>query len=121
MFKRLFKRLSQDASEQRAESIRTWAGTQSGVTLIEATQPRSIARVAGVVEGLRLRPREGAPAIEAVLTDGTGKVTVVWLGRRSIPGLRLGSRLIVQGMVGGDHEHMHVINPTYEFASSEHS
>lgn len=120
MFKRLFKRLSQDATELRAGSIRAWCDSLSGVTHIEDAQPRSVARIAGVVEGLRLRPREDAPAIEAVLTDGTGKITVIWLGRRSIPGVRLGSRLIVQGMIGSARDHLHVINPTYEFAPTEH-
>lgn len=116
MFKRLFRRLSQDASDHRAETIREWASTVPGASAIADAQPRSVARVAGVVEGLRVRPREGVQAIEAVISDGSGTVTAVWLGRRSIPGLSLGARMIVEGRLGGEPARLHIMNPTFEFA-----
>ncbi|HVL33138.1 MAG TPA: OB-fold nucleic acid binding domain-containing protein [Actinomycetota bacterium] len=116
MFKRLFKRLAQDQVELRAESIRAWASGVPGVVQIAEVEPRSVARIAGVVEGLRVRPREGVPAIEAVLSDGTGTVTAVWLGRRELPGLALGSRLILEGRLGGTTGRLQVMNPTFEFA-----
>ena len=117
MLKRFFKRFSVDESDRRADSIREWCQTVSGVTLIRDVESRSVAIIAGVVEGLRVRPREGVQAIEATLTDGTGTVTAVWLGRRSIPGLNLGARLVLRGRLGGDPSRLQMMNPAYEFAA----
>ena len=36
---------------------------------------------------------------DAVLFDGTGEVTAVWTGGRGIPGLALGKRLVVEGVL----------------------
>lgn len=116
MAKRFFKRLRQDESERRAERIQQWASQVPGTTPINKAQPREIARIAGVVEGLRVRPREGVPAIEAVVGDGTGQVTAVWLGRRQISGLMLGARVVLEGRLGGDVSRLQLMNPLTEFA-----
>ena len=118
-FRRFFKRFAVDADEQRAQQIRAWAETVPDVTPIGDAEPRSVARIAGVVQALRVRPREGVQAIEAIITDGSGTVTAVWLGRRSVPGLSLGSKLILEGRLGGDRARLHVMNPQFEFAPSE--
>lgn len=118
LFKKAFGRFAQDEGERRAESIREWAASVPNATPIVDVKPRTVARVAGVVEGIRVRPREGVPAIEAVVTDGSGTVTAVWLGRRMLPGLTLGCRLILEGRLGGEPSAMQVMNPRYEFAGS---
>ena len=117
-FKKTFGKLSQDEGERRAATVRDWASAQAGVTLISNAQPRTVARVAGIVEGIRVRPREGLPAIEAVVTDGSGTVTAVWLGRRALPGLQLGRKLILEGRLAGDPNSLQLMNPLYEFAGS---
>ena len=119
MFKRLRKRLGQDRAELRADSIRAWSASVEGVTSIGDADPRSVVKIAGVVENVRVRPREGVPAFEAVVADGTGAVTAVWLGRRTIPGLSLGSRLIIEGRLGGNPDRMQVMNPSFEFAAPD--
>lgn len=118
LFKKAFGRFSQDEGERRAEGIREWAASVPGATPITEARPRTVARVAGVVEGIRVRPREGVPAIEAVVTDGSGSVTAVWLGRRMLPGLSLGCRLVLEGRLGGDPQSMQIMNPVYEFAGA---
>ena len=120
-FKRAFGKFSQDEGERRAAGVREWAASQEGVTLISDVQPRSVARIAGIVEGIRVRPREGVPAIEAVVTDGSGSVTAVWLGRRLLPGLQLGRKLTLEGRLGGDPKNLQIMNPRYEFAGSTHA
>jgi hypothetical protein len=119
-FKRTFGRLSQDEGERRAAGIKEWAARQPGATLVADAKPRTVARIAGVVEGIRVRPREGVPAIEAVVTDGSGSVTAVWLGRRTLPGLTLGIRLVLEGRLGGDPLNLQLMNPRYEFAGAQH-
>jgi len=117
--RRALDRLRQDEGERRAAGIREWCAAQPGVTLISEVQPRSVVRVAGVVEALRVRPREGVPQIEAQVSDGTGSVTAVWLGRRTIPGLALGVRMILDGRLGGAAGDMQILNPRFEFGQRQ--
>jgi hypothetical protein len=114
--RRKLDRLRQDEGERRSATIREWSETQEGCTLIAGAEPRSVVRLAGVVEALRVRPRQGVPQIEAQISDGTGAVTAVWVGRRSIPGLALGVRMIVEGRLAGNStEGLQIMNPRFEF------
>lgn len=114
--KKAFGRLTQDEADRRAAGVRRWAESVPGVTLIAGAQPRTVVRVAGIVEGLRVRPREGVPAIEAVVSDGSGTITALWLGRRTIPGLTLGCRVILEGRIGGNPSELQIVNPRFDFA-----
>ena len=68
----------------------------------------------GSLRTVTLRPRAGVPALEAELTDGTGVVTIVWLGRRRIAGIEPGRAISVEGRIGS-HEGVRVMyNPRYE-------
>lgn len=117
MLKKFRKRLTIDADEQRAEDLRAWVSTLHDVTPIAHVIPREVVRVAGAVVSIKVRPREDVSVIEAVIDDGTGRVTASWLGRRSIAGLHLGSRLIVEGRLGLKDGALQVMNPTFEFAA----
>ena len=44
-------------------------------------------------------PRRNLPVLEADLYDGSGIVTLVWLGRRRIAGIEPGRNLTVRGRV----------------------
>ena len=76
---------------------------------------RNRAKLAGVVRRITIRPVEGFEALEAVLWDGTGEISALWMGRRSIPGLTLGARIVIDGVLGKEHERARVVNPTFEF------
>ena len=117
MLKRWLRKLSQDAGQRRADVIRDWASDVPGTTPIANVAPRAEACIAGVVETIRLRPMEGVPAIEATVSDGSGAVRAVWLGRRALPGLNLGARVILRGRFGGSSGELQLMNPTYEFAA----
>ena len=75
-------------------------------------------KLAGVVRRISVRPVKGFDAFEVVLTDGTGDAAALWIGRRSIPGVTLGSRLVVEGMLGeGEPGQKRIVNPAFEFVS----
>ncbi len=116
LLRRLAARIVRDDERRRSASIREWAEAVPRTAPISSVESRSVARVAGVVEEIRVRPHEGVPTIEAGLTDGSGTVTAIWLGRRALPGLLLGSRLVVEGRFGGDQPRLQIVNPAYEFA-----
>lgn len=70
--------------------------------------------VAGTVRCVRLAPLAGAPTFEVDLYDGSGTVRLVFLGRRTIPGLTAGRTLIAQGRLTRRDDRMTLFNPRYE-------
>lgn len=97
-----------EADEERTESIRY------GCTPVAEVPERRRATVHGVIRSVTLRPREGVPALEAELYDGTGTLDLVWLGRREIAGIEPGRRGTFEGLVCGVEGRRTVYNPRYE-------
>ena len=74
---------------------------------------RSRARVAGRVRSLRVQPWAGVPTLEGTLVDDTGGISVVFLGRRHVAGIRPGTKMVVEGMVGDHAGRLAILNPDY--------
>jgi len=83
------------------------------IPIAEATW-RMRAWVAGRVRSVRVQPWGGVPTLECGLYDDSGGLVVVFLGRRSVPGVAPGRRMAVEGMVGAHNGFLAVINPGYE-------
>ena len=116
LFKKAFARLNQSDEARLAEELQAWAADAAPDSVrISSAQPRTRVRLAGVVRRITVRPVHGFDALQVQLYDGTGDATILWLGRRSITGLTLGSRLTVQGMLGVERGERRIVNPTYEF------
>lgn len=79
---------------------------------------RHPARFVGRVRSLRVQPWADVPTLECTLVDRSGGITVVFLGRRQVPGIRLGGHMIVEGVAGSHHGKLAVLNPTYTLLSS---
>ena len=86
----------------------------AGTIPIGEAEWRHRVRVAGRVRSVRVQPRAGTSNLEAVLADDTGKLLLVFQGRRRIPGIQPGARLLVEGMVGDWSRHQAILNPDYE-------
>jgi hypothetical protein len=54
------------------------------------------------------------PALEAELYDGSGSVTLVWLGRRTLAGLAAGRQLRATGRLTTAEGRRLIYNPRYE-------
>ena len=115
--RRFLSRLAESDEERLDEELSAWASRIPGTVPIAEAPPRQRVKLAGMVRRITVRPVEGFEALEIVLTDGTGLVTARWLGRRSIPGLALGSRLSVEGVLGEERGVRKIVNPTFEFVS----
>ena len=110
----LLEKLARPPEEIRAENLRAWATTISGVTPVAQVQPRSRYKVAGVIQNIRIDPREGSGAIEATIIDGSGELIAKWLGRQAMSGIQLGMGLILEGVVGLSPDKIPmVLNPDY--------
>jgi hypothetical protein len=57
--------------------------------------------------------------MEAELWDGTGQVTLIWLGRRDIPGIEAGRRIVVRGRLASLKGERAIYNPSYELQPAE--
>jgi len=112
---KLFERLARPPEEVRADNLKHWRESLGGCAPIAQLQPRQRCRAAGVVQNIRIDPREGRGSIEATIIDGTGQMVARWIGRSSLAGIRLGVGLIVEGTVAAGHEGEPVIlNPEYQ-------
>jgi RecG-like helicase len=116
-FRRFFHRMAESDEHRYAEEILAWSENVPGSVRIAEAQPRSRVKLAGVVRRITVRPLEGHESLEAILFDGTGEVTVMWMGRRAIRGLSLGTRLIVEGLLAEQRSERRLVNPTFEFAA----
>ena len=106
-------RLTSTAQVLEDEDLLQASGRDGG-TLVSELPDRQQACVCGTVRSVTLRPRAGVPALVAELYDGTGTLTVVWLGRRQIAGIVAGRRLRVHGRVAQRDGRPVLFNPTYE-------
>ena len=70
--------------------------------------------MAGTLRAVTLRPRGTSLTMEADLFDGTGSITLVWLGRRDIPGIEPGRKVIVRGRLATIRGERTIFNPSYE-------
>ena len=71
------------------------------------------ARVGGEVARMRLAPRSGVPALEIVVSDGSGAAVAIFTGRRNIPGIEHGRRLVLEGVAHEHHGRRVFLNPAY--------
>ena len=117
--RRFLNRLTESDQQRLAQELREWAESIPGTERMADAPLRSKVKLAGMVRRITVRPVEGFEALEVVLSDGTGTVAARWLGRRKIPGLALGSRLIVEGVLGHEQGVKRIVNPMFEFASRQ--
>lgn len=112
---RLRQSLSRWASteEQEARDLRT-EHTRTDVVPIRDAPDREPVALRGTLNTVTLRPRGGVPALEADLGDGTGEVTLLWLGRRRIRGIEPGRALTAHGRIGVQDGRRVMYNPRYE-------
>ena len=115
-FGRLRQRLRQTDEDRLQEELRDWAEDIPGTMRISDVRLRTRVRVAGAVNRITIRPVQGFQALEVVLSDGTGEVSALWLGRRKITGLQLGSHMVVEGVLGEQQGERRMVNPRFEFA-----
>jgi amino acid transporter len=81
---------------------------------ISDSKHRERVDVAGTLRAVTLRPRGSTPSMEAELWDGTGRVLLVWLGRRDIPGIQPGRKIVVHGRLTSVKGERAIYNPAYE-------
>lgn len=113
LLRRTLARLTSTDEQLEAAELREECA-ESGATPIAGAPERQFVTVAGTLRAVTLRPRAGVPALEAELYDGSGSVSIVWLGRRRIPGITCGRPLKAAGLITLDEGRRVMFNPWYE-------
>lgn len=111
----ILRKLSETAEALHAQHTRDWCCEIDGIQKASCCEPHSRRKVAGVVESIKLIPNATSQTLEVTIYDGTDRLVGVWLGRRAIPGIDLGSRIVLEGTIGAFKTGpLQIINPAYE-------
>ncbi|GAB3039255.1 hypothetical protein GCM10011376_33460 [Nocardioides flavus (ex Wang et al. 2016)] len=102
-----------DSSEAHQRDLRESRASTAALAIADAPEREHVV-VSGVLRTVTLRPRGGVPALEAELDDGSGVITLVWLGRRRITGVDPGRSVTVAGCIGRQGGVSIMFNPRYE-------
>ena len=111
------RRLNTPVEEDDEQRLRDFCADRAGVTPIGEVVPRTEATVVGEVTSLRIVPKAvGSPWLEVTISDGDGRMVLMWTGRRQIAGVRPGRRLIASGRAAatGPGGRLLLLNPRYE-------
>jgi len=100
-----------EAAELKEHLIETAA---PDVARIDCCVPGETVSISGMVRSMTIRPRSTVPALEIELYDGSGSVSVVWLGRRRIPGIDPGRKITVRGRLTCNTARPTIYNPRYD-------
>lgn len=108
-----------------SRALRSQSEIEAHEEVVEAamrgTQPvadvpaRHLATVSGVLRAVTYSAPGARPELVAELYDGSGALDIVWLGRRDIPGIEPGRRLVATGRVTQvrGYRNRVVFNPDY--------
>jgi hypothetical protein len=113
LLRRVLDRLTADTDELDAEDLQAAIPAQGAVP-IASCRDREAVCILGTLRTVTFRPRAGVPALQAELWDGSGTVSVVFLGRRSIPGIDPGRAIKVRGRITFLRGQRVIYNPIYE-------
>ena len=109
---------SQEQAEAEELQKRVRDADDARLSPIGTCTPGDTVTVSGVVRTVTLRPRSNVPALEIELYDGSGSISVVWLGRRRIPGVDPGRSMVVCGRLTCNTVNPTIYNPRYELKPS---
>lgn len=116
-FRRALSRLTADEMELESRELQDEASS-AGATHVSQCSVGAPVCVAGSLRTVVLRPRAGVPTLEAELYDGTGTVTLIWLGRRRIRGIDPGRAVVVHGRLTRQDGRPTIFNPAYELRAT---
>lgn len=115
LFRKVGDLLQENPDQEDGPKLRAWSQQMPGVRPITDCRPHAYRRVAGVVESIKLTPKANTCLLQVEIYDGTDRIKGVWYGRRKIPGVDLGRKLVLEGTVADlDGTGLQIINPEYE-------
>ena len=113
---RAYRKFTASTAELESKELRDKFGNSDDIQsqLIGQCQPGTQVEVVGSIRSVSIGPSSKSPALEIELYDGSGVVTVVWMGRRMIPGIVAGRTVKVCGRLTCNADRSVIFNPRYE-------
>jgi hypothetical protein len=112
--RRLARRLTEDPERRDTEQPSEEGADTGAQRAIDCQRGQQVTMV-GTLRSVEANAKGCAGGVKAELFDGTGTVTLVWLGQRKIPGIDSGRRLRVHGRLGKlENGSKAIYNPRYE-------
>ncbi len=115
--RRSFDRLFETDEARLAAEVQEWAATVPQAVRIADAPRRERVTIAGQIRRMTVFPMKDDESLEAVISDGTGDVVVRFMGRRAIGGLTLGTKVVVEGVLGDQRGTTVMMNPRLEFTA----
>ncbi|GAA1209304.1 OB-fold nucleic acid binding domain-containing protein [Prauserella alba] len=112
-FSRLVKKLTSDVETLDADDLSEKSEASGAQRACDCRCGDEVI-VLGRLRSVELCPASEAATLEAELFDGTDEVTLVWLGRRRIPGIEPGRTIKARGRMADREGRKVLYNPYYE-------
>ncbi len=116
-FKRMLRKLTSDVDTLDADDLSEHS-EKSGAQRASDCACGQDVMVFGRLRSVEFCPQDADATLEAELFDGTEGVTLVWLGRRRIPGIEPGRTLRVRGRIAVRDGRKVIYNPFYEICQA---
>lgn len=111
--RRWLSALGRDDDQLEAQAL-TESSDKCGARHAQQCRTGEVVTVQGRLRSVELRPAESLATLVAELYDGTDAVHLVWLGRRSIPGVEPGRTILAKGRIANRDGVKTIYNPDYE-------
>ncbi|WP_116202958.1 OB-fold nucleic acid binding domain-containing protein [Amycolatopsis circi] len=115
-FSRLVRKLTSDVEDLDADEMSERSGAEGAQRACDCRSGEEVT-VLGRLRSVELSPTDGPASLQAELFDGTQGVTLIWLGRRRIPGIEPGRTVKVRGRMAERDGQKVLYNPYYELQS----
>lgn len=113
--RRIWQKLFTSAAESDTDDRET--GLHAAGQPISDCRDRDRVCVTGRITALSGSPANERPTLTAEINDGSASLDVVWLGRRSIPGIEIGHQVRLQGRIATRDGRRRMYNPRYDLIS----
>lgn len=114
-----WRQLTSTAAELDAQELREDV-VEAGAAAIDTIDQGQIHTLKGAIQSVVFRPQISVPQLEAEFFDGSGHVTLVWMGRRKIRGINPGTRMAVTGRIVRRNGRLTMFNPNYAILPNGH-
>jgi len=112
-WRRLVRRVTSSNAELVSEQLAQDA-VAAGCQQILRARVRERVHLRGTIEAITLSPEIDKGGLDVELGDGTGRITLVWMGGRLIPGIEVGRRIDVWGTLTISAGRRVIFNPAYQ-------
>lgn len=117
-FRRMLRRLTSDVDVLDADDLSDDAERSGAQRACDCAYGQEVT-VFGRLRTVEFCAQDADASLEAELFDGTEGVTLIWLGRRRIPGIEPGRTMRVRGRLAVRDGRKVLYNPYYEICQAQ--